>query len=250
MFKPSRRDMLRRTAVVGSSALLSSWFSGTALAQNNPLLPESENPEQYSFLTKSELAFINAALDRLIPSDDLGPGARAAGVAYFIDQQMVSPYGRAERWYMQGPWREGTKQQGYQLKLTPAQLYRHGIAAIDDYCRAHFGNKTFAQLDARQQDDLLHAIDDGKIQSEEAPLKEFFSMLLDNTHEGYLADPMYGGNRNFAGWKLIGFPGPRYNYVEEITQYGKRYDRPYIGLTGYDGKPATNEYGRQRGNKT
>lgn len=250
MFKPSRRDLLRKAMLASSTAIVSSWFGGRqALAEGNPLLPET--PDKYSFFTQDELAFLNAALDRLIPSDDLGPGARAAGVVFFIDQQMASPYGRAERWYMQGPWREGTKQQGYQLKLTPAQLYRHAIAAIDSYCMAHYGNKVFAQITAQQQDDVLHAMDEGKLQMQDAPLKEFMSMLWDNTKEGYLADPMYGGNRNFAGWKLVGFPGPRYNYVEEITQYGKRYNRPYVGLTGYDGKPATSETQRKRnGHKT
>lgn len=60
-------------------------------------------------------------------------------------------------------------------------------------------------------------------------------MLWQNTQEGFLADPMYGGNRGFAGWKLIGFPGPRYNYVEEITQYGKPYPLPPVGILGRDG---------------
>jgi gluconate 2-dehydrogenase gamma chain len=66
------------------------------------------------------------------------------------------------------------------------------------------------------------------------PAKEFFKILWSNTQEGFLADPEYGGNRGFAGWKLIGFPGPRYNYVAEIEQYGKRYEEPTVGLLGRD----------------
>ena len=250
MFIRSRRDLLRRVLLTGSSALVASALRPMpALAQSNPLMPDAV--DRYLYFTRPELAFLNAALDRLIPTDKLGPGAREAGVAFFLDQQMVSPYGRAERWYMQGPWREGTKQQGYQLKLTPAQLYRRAIAAIDAHCKAHYGNKVFAQLTAQQQDDLLHAMADGKLNVPNAPVKEFMDMFWQNTQEGYLADPMYGGNRNFAGWKLIGFPGPRYNYVDEITQYGKRYNRPYISIKGYDGSPATDEYGRpQHGNQT
>ncbi|MGN6389932.1 MAG: gluconate 2-dehydrogenase subunit 3 family protein [Burkholderiaceae bacterium] len=238
MFQPGRRNLLRRATLAGTSAFVASWLRpAPAAAQTNQLLPDSGSPQKYTFFTAEELAFVNAALDRLIPSDDLGPGAREAGVAYFIDQQMAGPFGRADRWYMEGPWREGTKQQGYQLKLTPAQLYRHGIKAVDDYCRANHGGKTFAQLGSADQDQLLEALSNGKVQSDDAPLKEFFTMLLQNTDEGFLADPIYGGNRNFAGWKLVGFPGPRYNYVQEISQYGKRYDRPTIGLGGYDGKP-------------
>jgi gluconate 2-dehydrogenase gamma chain len=60
-------------------------------------------------------------------------------------------------------------------------------------------------------------------------------MLWQNTGEGFFADPMYGGNRDFAGWKLVGFPGPRYNYVNEIEQYGKPYTLPTVGLMGRNG---------------
>jgi gluconate 2-dehydrogenase gamma chain len=59
-------------------------------------------------------------------------------------------------------------------------------------------------------------------------------MLVQNTVEGFLADPLYGGNRDFIGWKLVGFPGPRYNYVEEIEQHGKRYDKPFVSIGGRD----------------
>src|SRR5437660_651170 len=54
-----------------------------------------------------EMAFVDAAVARIIPNDDLGPGAKEAGVGLFIDRQLAGPYGRGETWYMQGPWREG-----------------------------------------------------------------------------------------------------------------------------------------------
>ena len=238
MEKITRRQLLLRTAFTGSASLLTSLFAaGPAEAQTNPLLPDSPNPQTYTYFNEAEIAFLNAALARLIPFDDLGPGAREAGGAYFIDQQMAGPFGHAERWYMQGPWQEGTQQQGYQLKMTPAQLYRAGIRAVDAYCRAQHAGKTFAQLAAADQDDILHGLEGGKIELADAPAQEFFNMLWQNTHESYLADPIYGGNRNFAGWKLIGFPGPRYNYVQEITQYGKSYKQPVVGLGGRAGTP-------------
>ncbi len=237
MEKITRRQLLLRTALTGSASLFGSLLGANAAnAESNPLLPDSPNPQTYSYFTQPEIAFLNAALARLIPTDDLGPGAHEAGGAYFIDQQMASPFGRAERWYMQGPWKEGTKEQGYQLKLTPAQLYRVGIRAIDAHCRSQFSGKTFAQLGAADQDKILHALEDGKIALEDAPAKDFFDMLWQNTHESYFADPMYGGNRNFAGWKLIGFPGPRYNYVDEIGKFGKPYRQPTVGLSGRAGK--------------
>ena len=192
-------------------------------------------PGQFSYFTAVEFTWVEAAAARLIPNDELGPGAKEAGVATFIDRQLAGPYGRAETWYMQGPWREGTKEQGYQLKLTPAQLYRTAIADVDAWC-AKNGKRPFAELAAAEQDKLLHDLEDGHIQLERAPAKDFFSMLLQNTVEGFLADPMYGGNRDFIGWNLIGFPGPRYNYVNEIEQYGKRYAMAPVGLLGRDGK--------------
>src|SRR5581483_10183894 len=72
------------------------------------------------FFTPDEAAFIDAAVARLIPADDLGPGAKEAGVTVFLDRQLAGPYGHAETWYMSGPWHDGTKSQGYQSRLNPA----------------------------------------------------------------------------------------------------------------------------------
>ena len=102
------------------------------------------------------------------------------------------------------------------------------------HCRRSFEGKTFSQLDAAAQDKVLHGLEKGEIELQGASAAEFFTMLWANTQEGFLADPMYGGNRDFAGWKLIGFPGPRYNYVAEIEHHGKRYGEPTVGLLGRD----------------
>jgi gluconate 2-dehydrogenase gamma chain len=185
------------------------------------------------YFTPDEAAFIDAATQRLIPADALGGGANEAGITEFIDLQLAGAYGRAERWYMQGPWPHGTDQQGFQLKYTPAQIYRDSIGRVEAHCRQQHG-KPFAQLDPAQQDDLLHALEEGKVELGDIPARTFFAMLWQNTQEGYLADPAYSGNRDFAGWKLIGFPGPRYNYVEDIEQFGKPYQAPFVSLVGRD----------------
>ena len=181
--------------------------------------------------SEAEKSFVDAATQRLIPADALGAGANEAGITQFIDLQLASAYGRAERWYMQGPWPTGTDQQGFQLKYTPAQIYREAIAGIGKHCTQQYG-KPFAQLTAAQQDEVLHALEDDKIKLANVPAKSFFALLWQNTQEGYLADPAYGGNRDFAGWKLIGFPGPRYNYVEEIDKFGQPYTQPFVSLVG------------------
>lgn len=188
-----------------------------------------------TFFSHDEHQFIVAAVARLIPGTPDDPGGVEAAVPFFIDSQLSGPYGRADRWYMEGPWGDGTEQQGYQINKTPAQLYRAAIARIEEHCREKFEGKTFAQLPEDTQDQVLKGLEKGDITLSDVPAKTFFTMFWKNTQEGFLSDPMYGGNRNFAGWKLIGFPGPRYNYVEEVTQYGKPYPHPPVGLLGRDG---------------
>jgi len=132
---------------------------------------------------------------------------------------------------MQGPWRQGTEQQGWQSRFSPAQLYRAAIAGIDAEAQKR-QQKTFSQLDASAQDALLTQLEKGEMSLPGIDVKTFFELLVQNTIEGFLADPLYGGNRDFIGWKLIGFPGPRYNYVAEIDQYGRKYDMPYVSIDG------------------
>lgn len=187
------------------------------------------------FFTDAEREFIDGGTARIIPDGEDGLGARSAAVGYFIDRQLAGPYGHAVTWYMQGPWKDGTKQQGYQSEQTPAELYRAAIRRIDTHCRQQYSDKVFAALSGADQDRVLQGLEKGEIKFDDVDAKQFFDLLLQNTTEGFLADPMYGGNRNFAGWRLIGFPGPRYNYMEEITQYGKRYTLPPVGLLGRNG---------------
>ena len=236
MRKNTRREILHTTAVAGSAAIVS-WLGSQMAAEADSLAPRPVALRTFAYFTAPEIVFLDAAVGRLIPVDELGPGAKEAGVTFFIDQQIAGSFGRAETWYMQGPWKKGAPEQGYQLKLTPAQLYRVGIQSIDDYCRRTFNKKTFAELGASDQDKILHGLEKGEIEFADAPAKEFFAMLWQNTNEGFFADPIYGGNRDFAGWKLIGFPGPRYNYVNEIEQYGKPYTLPTVGLMGRNGTP-------------
>ncbi|HET6632686.1 MAG TPA: gluconate 2-dehydrogenase subunit 3 family protein [Rhodanobacteraceae bacterium] len=219
----SRRRFLRAAALVPAAVA-----AGCA----SPSGHRSGAP-QHAFFTAAEAEFIDAATNRLIPNDELGPGANQAGVTGFLDVQLAGAYGRASRWYMRGPWADGTDEQGYQSRLTPAEMYRAAIAAIDDKCVALRG-KRFAALDDKAQDDVLAQIESGSLGLHGVPEKQFFQLLWQNTQEGYLADPVYGGNRDFAGWKLIGFPGPRYNYLDEIEHYGQRYTRPFVSLAGRD----------------
>lgn len=163
-------------------------------------------PHAYGYLTHQEVRFLDAAVDRLIPPDALGPGAREAGVTCYIDGALCSVWGTHGRNYRSGPWRDGTPQQGYQSRLTPQEVYRAGIREINALCGARHG-KAFENLAHEQQDAVLRALEQGEIELESLSGKLFFDLLLRNTEEGFFADPMYGGNRGKAGWKLLGFPG-------------------------------------------
>lgn len=235
MRKINRRHLLRLTLGLGGAIISPRGWSRLSYAgatSNGLPPPVIEGP--YVFLSAIEVAFIDAAVERLIPTDASGPGAAHAGVTLFIDRQLSGPYGQATRWYMQGPWQKGTDAQGYQLQQSPAQLYPAAIAAINTHCRQAYRGKDFYLLGASDQDSVLHALETGDVELPDAPGKTFFTMLWQNTKEGFFADPIYGGNRGFIGWKLVGFPGPRYNYIREIGQYGQAYPLPTVGLAGRD----------------
>jgi gluconate 2-dehydrogenase gamma chain len=193
--------------------------------------------ETYVFFTPDEAAFIEAAVARLIPADEYGPGARELGCPVFIDRQLAGAYGRAERWYMRGPWAQGSDTQGYQSRMTPAELYRTALKAIDTYCRNRFDKKRFAQLGSADQEGLLSALESGKIKLDEVDAVAFFKQLLLNTREGYFADPLYGGNKDMIAWKMIGFPGARYDYRDFVGKHGERFPLPPVSIQG---RPAWN----------
>ncbi|WP_168788686.1 gluconate 2-dehydrogenase subunit 3 family protein [Paraburkholderia aromaticivorans] len=178
--------------------------------------------QAYSYFTQTEATFVEGAVSCLIPADDLGPGAKEAGVAYFIDQQLDGAWGAHARTYRLGPWPEGTPTQGDQSLLTPREVYRTAIAEIQRYCSAKYGN-AFDALVAAQQDEVLRDLQEGKISLELVPARLFFGMLWANTQQGFFADPMYGGNRDKIGWKLVGFPGVAAVYTEFIEKHNQAY---------------------------
>jgi gluconate 2-dehydrogenase gamma chain len=177
----------------------------------------------YKYLTQPEVRFLDAAVARLIPADDLGPGAKEADVTYFIEQQLTSSWGTHGRNYRQGPWPAGTPQQGFQSRLTPQEIYRAGISETNVHCLKQY-EKAFQFLAPQQQDEVLQGLEAGKIDLPSSPAELFFGLLLRNTMEGFFADPSYGGNRDKAGWKLVGFPGvPASNYNDLIDEHNVPY---------------------------
>ncbi len=169
-------------------------------------MAESALRHAYGYLTQPEIGFLDAAVERLIPTDNLGPGAKDAGVTCYIDRQLCSVWGTHGRNYRSGPWLDGAPEQGFQSRLTPQEIYRTGIRETNLYCRAQH-DKLFEFLPVSQQDEVLQALEHGKVELPSLSSRLFFGLLWRNTEEGYFADPMYGGNRGKVGWKLLGFPG-------------------------------------------
>ena len=249
-----RRNFLTAGAVAGASAVVGAepaaakTFSGSQpWGPHQADAPEPLQSPNYLFFTPQEARFIDAATERLIPHDELGPGANDVGVTLFLDHQLAGAYGQGARWYMQGPWAKGEPTQGFQSRMAPAELYRAAIKAIDAYVSGGNGNqqaqagapaadppaaKSFADLPAERQDDLLKQMEAGKLTLSGVDAKTFFKMLLQNTKEGMFSDPIYGGNKDMAGWKMLGFPGARYDYTEWVTKHGVRCTLPPVGIRG------------------
>lgn len=196
-------------------------------------VPESASGEGWVFFTPEEAAAVEAIVERLIPVDDLSPSGKEAGCAVFIDRQLAGPFGDSRKLYMQPPFHIGTTTQGLQSGITPAERYREGLATLDAHCRQTFRGKNFAALDPTQRDELLHAMENEKLNpANAADQRALFELLLQNTMEGFFADPIYGGNRDMAGWKMIGFPGYHYDYRAYVRRYNEDYKLPRLSIGG------------------
>ncbi|TPG27111.1 gluconate 2-dehydrogenase subunit 3 family protein [Variovorax guangxiensis] len=238
--EPGRRGFLRRSiAIVPAATALTA--TGFVVAQNAAVPPAAASPAPAGppytpvYFHTEEWAFIQAAVARLIPSDDTGPGAIEAGVPEFIDRQMEGGFGQAATWYMQGPFVPSSPLFGYQGKMLPREVYRAGIAATDAWCKQQKAGKRFAELDAATQDEVLKGLDGGTIQFAEVGAKDFFTFLLQNTKEGYFSDPIHGGNKNAASWKMIGFPGARADFLDWVNKPGVHYPLPPVSINGPQG---------------
>jgi gluconate 2-dehydrogenase gamma chain len=177
----------------------------------------------YLFFSPHEAAFIEAACARLIPADELGPGAVEAGVPEYLDRQLGGAWGAGERLYRSGPWQAGAPTQGYQLPYTPAELFRHALRGVATELKAQ--DKEFNRLSAEEQDAYLKSLEAGGKDLDGVPSEVFFQTLRAMTVEGYFSDPAYGGNRDMAAWKMIGFPGAYASYYDLVDQYGVKITR-------------------------
>src|SRR5215813_1439469 len=195
----SKHDEARRAflvgAAVGAGAAAGAALIPDALAQGQqpqqsaaatpPAHAHGTTPSQGhgAFLNDDNAATVTAFAERLMPGAPGKPGATDAGVLNYIDLALAGAY------------------------ADQRDFYRRGIAQLDAFCQAT-DKEPFARLSAARQDEVISALEQGKATGFSWPSAQaFFNTLRTHTIEGMFADPVYGGNKDFAGWRLVGFPG-------------------------------------------
>jgi gluconate 2-dehydrogenase gamma chain len=214
----SRRAFLKG-AVAGAGAVATAAVVPDALAQNRGntmpgMRMEASSQKLGAFFNIDESATIDAFTERLMPGATGKPGARDAGVLNYIDLALAGAYSDLQ------------------------EFYRHGLAQLDAYCRkAH--NTAFTRLDPTHQDEVIGALESGKADGFAWPsARAFFETLRTHTMEGMFADPIYGGNKDFAGWRLVGFPGAQPQFTQAELQSKQAFTRaPMIGLQAQAANP-------------
>lgn len=229
----ARRDVLTMAGAVGVGAAIP---VSPALAEAPGKDPPQDAPatgaaaRSYQFFNLDEAAFIEAFVDHLIPADELTPSGTELGISIYIDRQLAGGWGRGARMYLLGPWAAGTPQQGYQLPLAPADFYRCAIRAVEAHCASAHGG-SFDRLQPAQRQQVVLALSEGRLPLQEIPAQAFFDMAYANVMEGLFADPIYGGNKDKRGWKLVGFPGVIAAHAENIERFrGKPYSVEPLGI--------------------
>jgi gluconate 2-dehydrogenase gamma chain len=190
----SRRDLLKRAAVAGAAAVplggapsfhanaVEAARPGESLALHAHEMTAAGEPLET--LTATEADLLDAIVARLIPTDASGPGATEARAVHYIDRALGGPLASSR------------------------QAYTAGLAALDRYARSSRG-KPFTELAPIDQDSVLIDVEIGAATGFTGSSAAFFALVLTHTHQGTFGDPYYGGNANFVGWDLIGYPGVR-----------------------------------------
>ena len=216
-----KAPIARRNFLLGAGTAVAAGLAVPAAAQQPKAAPTpaAAHEDALLTLTATEAAFFSAAADTMIPADELTPSGSDCGVTIFIDRQLAGAWGGGAKMYRSGPFRKGKPEQGYQLPLTPAQLYRAGIEATNAHCRKAY-SKSFDRLSEQQREEVLVALSTGKVSFDNGPpARVFWTTVYQTVMEGMFSDPIHGGNRDKAGWKLIGFPGAIAVHRDNVAKY-------------------------------
>jgi gluconate 2-dehydrogenase gamma chain len=225
----TRRGFLKGAAV-GASAIAGAGIAGAGIAPQ-AFAKDKEKEHQHktaaaepadagarqrasgeghgAFFNDEDAATVLAFAERLMPGAPGMPGARDADVLNYIDLALAGAY---------------EDQQDF---------YRRGLAQLEAFCQNNY-KTSFVRLDAARQDAVISALEEGKAQGFTYPTAQaFFTTLRTHTIEGMFSDPVYGGNKDFAGWKLVGFPGAQPLFTTADMQSKEAFTRvPITGLQG------------------
>lgn len=195
----SRRDLLKGVGL-GSAALLT---AGSGAIAQTPAASTAQAglrripvTEAFETLTSAESAALDALASRILPSDDGTPGAHEARAVHFIDRGLSGAMAASR------------------------EQYAVGLAALDAYAMQMAG-AAFSLLPADTQDSIIDAMTRNAIPEYPMLGTGFFNLVRTHTIEGCFSDPYYGGNRDFSGWDLIGYPGVRSLSTPEETRQGR-----------------------------
>ncbi|MDF2836618.1 MAG: gluconate 2-dehydrogenase subunit 3 family protein [Paenibacillus sp.] len=235
----SRRKFLKTTGyTLGTLALGGALSSLIGCANNEGEDPapsgepgkgeeEAAQPRNYNralmFLTQEQFRVVESATERIFPEDENGPGAKALGVAFFIDHQLAGEWGFNGRDYMGAPFYVGEKEQGYQGRLKRREIFEIGIKELTNYSMAQY-KKSYPELAAEEQDEVLKAFESDAVKLTTISASSFFKMLRTCTLEGAYSDPLYGGNLDMNGWKMRGYPGNQMSYTATIDKEYTKMD--------------------------
>lgn len=169
------------------------------------------------YFTQGEFKTAEAAVERIFPKDDNGPGAKDLGVGFYLDHQLAGEWGFNARDYMEPPFYNGEKVQGYQGRLKRREIFRIALREMQNYSQQKY-QKKFEDLDEDQQDQVLKDFQDDKVNLTTISPSGFFDMLRSAVLEGAYADPLYGGNKDMEGWQMRNYPGDQMSYKDVIEK--------------------------------
>jgi gluconate 2-dehydrogenase gamma chain len=225
----SRRSLLK---VLGAGAVGAAVGAAATITAGDAFRPSAAPttaaPLPLRFLNDAQARTITAMAERIFPKDAAGPGATDAHVVHYIDGRLSGAWGLGVKTYRQGPYLTPMDSgHGFQLAMTPRDVYKDALDALDAYCTRTFG-KSFDELTTQQQDDTLHALQQGTVDTfTSVPAATFFTIFRQNVIEGLFADPLYGGNAGLVGWRWIGFPGNPMAYGDPYGNFIDKFNTPY-----------------------
>ncbi|WP_411830578.1 gluconate 2-dehydrogenase subunit 3 family protein [Paenibacillus lautus] len=219
----SRRKFLRNSGYAVGGVVLGGVLGYLLPKRETP--PAAPAPEQNENNYNQALMFFNqeqyriteAAVERIFPADENGPGAKELGAAFFIDHQLAGDWGFNARDYMQPPFYVGEKTQGYQGRLRRREIFYIGLREIQNYSQKKY-QKDFPSLAPEEQDAVLTAFQNDEVKLTTISASGFFNLLRSSTLEGVYSDPLYGGNKNMQGWVMRQYPGNQMAYTNIIDK--------------------------------